>query len=130
MQYKELLYTLTLTVLAVVGLPLVAHLVVTVSTFLRAKASEIRNQHARELVEQAISMVEQAVLYVMQTYVDSLKRAGKFDKEAQFDALTKAKEKAHALISTEMVEAIESNYGKFDTWLDTRIEQTVRVAKR
>jgi len=130
MQYREFLFTLTLTILAVVGLPLVAHLIANASAFLRAKASEIKDQHARELVEQAIGMVEQAVLYVMQTYVDSLKKAGKFDREAQFDALAKAKEKAHALISDDMVNAIESGYGAFDTWLDTRIEQTVRETKQ
>ena len=66
----------------------------------------------------------------MQTYVDSLKRSGSFDKEAQYNALTMAKEKAHALISDDMVNAIENGYGAFDTWLDTRIEQTVRATKQ
>lgn len=130
MQYKELLYTLTLTVLAVVGLPLLAYLITTMSAFLRSKAAEIKSAHARQLVEEAINAVEQAVLYVMQTYVDSLKRSGAFDKEAQYNALTMAKEKAHALISDDMVNAIESGYGGFETWLDTRIEQTVRATKQ
>lgn len=129
MQYKELLYTLMLTILAVVGLPLLAHLVATASAFLRSKAVEIKDKRARELVEHAINAVEQAVLYVMQTYVDSLKKSGRFDREAQYDALAKAKEKAHALISDDMVKAIEEGYGAFDTWLDTRIEQTVRETK-
>ena len=130
MQYRDILYTLTLTVLAVVGLPLVAHLVATISALLRSKASEIKDRHMRELVERAIKAVEQAVLYVMQTYVDSLKKTGRFDREAQYDALAKAKEKAHALISDDMVKAIEEGYGAFDTWLDTRIEQTVRETKK
>ena len=130
MQYKDFLYTITLTILAVIGLPLVAHLIATISAFLGAKAKEINNAHARQLVEEAISAVEQAVLYVMQTYVDSLKRSGSFDKEAQYNALTMAKEKAHALISDDMVNAIKNGYGTFDTWLDTRIEQTVRATKR
>ena len=130
MQYKDFLYTITLTILAAVGLPLVAHLIATISAFLRSKAKEINNARARQLVEEAINAVEQAVLYVMQTYVDSLKRSGSFDKEAQYNALTMAKEKAHALISDDMVNAIENGYGAFDTWLDTRIEQTVRATKQ
>ena len=128
--YTDTLYTIIITLVAVAGLPLIAHLIASLSAFLRQKAGEIKNEQAQSLVLQAISIVEQAVLYVMQTYVDSLKRSGAFDKEAQYNALTMAKEKAHALISDDMVKAIESGYGGFETWLDTRIEQTVRETKR
>lgn len=128
--YTDTLYTIIITLVAVVGLPLVAHLIVSLSAFLRQKAGEIQNEQTKSLVMQAIGIVEQAVLYVMQTYVDSLKRAGSFDKEAQFNALAKAKEKARALINGDMVKAIEDGYGSFDTWLDTRIEQTVRENKQ
>jgi hypothetical protein len=130
MNYKEFLYTLSLTVLAVVGLPLLAHLIVTASAFLRSKAAEIGDKHSRELVERAITAVEQAVLYVMQTYVDSLKTANKFDATAQQKALQVAKTAAREMINDSMKAAIEDGYGSFDTWLDTRIEQTVRATKK
>ena len=130
MDYKETIYMLTLTILAVVGLPLLAHLVVTASAFLRSKAAEIRDKHTRELIEQAITVVEQVVLYVMQTYVDGLKQMGSFDKDAQKTALIEARMKAKALISEEARNAIEEGYGDFAIWLDTRIEQTVRDNKK
>ena len=119
-----------MTVLAVVGLPLIAHLVATASAFLRSKAAEIKDKRARELIAQAITVVEQVVLYVMQTYVDGLKKAGSFDKEAQKNALISARIKAKTLISEEAKTAIEAGYGDFSTWLDTRIEQTVRETKK
>lgn len=130
MEYQETINALLITLLAVVGLPLAAHLFATLSTFLRAKATEIKDKRCRELVQQAITIVEQAVLYVMQTYVDSLKASGNFGIEAQKSALVTARAKAKALIGAEMVSAIEESYGAFDTWLDTRIEQTVRENKK
>ena len=130
MEYQETINALLITLLAVIGLPLAAHLFATLSTFLRTMAQEIKDKRARELVQQAITIVEQAVLYVMQTYVDSLKASGNFGIEAQKSALVTARAKAKALIGTEMVQAIEESYGAFDTWLDTRIEQTVRENKK
>lgn len=130
MDYKNIVYTLFLTLLAVVGLPLVAYLITTASAFLRSKAEEIKDKHSRELIEQAITAVEQAVLFVMQTYVDSLKSSGKFDITAQQKALLTAKTAAIEMINDNMKAAIEDGYGSFDTWLDTRIEQTVRATKK
>jgi ribosomal protein L18 len=117
-------------IVAVVGLPLVAYLLTTASAFLRSKAEEIKDKHSRELIQQAITAVEQAVLFVAQTYVDSLKRAGKFDITAQQKALLTAKTAAIEMINDNMKAAIEDGYGSFDTWLDTRIEQTVRATKK
>lgn len=130
MDYKNIVYTLFLTLLAVVGLPLVAYLITTASAFLRSKAEEIKDKHSRELIQQAITAVEQAVLFVAQTYVDSLKRSGKFDITAQQKALLTAKTAAIEMINDNMKAAIEDGYGSFDTWLDTRIEQTVRATKK
>ena len=58
------------------------------------------------------------------------KAAKKARKEAQKNALINARAKAKALINGDMVKAIEDGYGSFDTWLDTRIEQTVRETKK
>ena len=126
---NEVYYKILITAVAVVVLPLLAWGITYLVNFLKAKASEIENETIREAVIKAISIVEQAVLYVMQTYVDSLKRAGNFDKEAQEEAFNKAKEKAKELINEEMQKTIENGYGDFDTWLETRIEQTVRETK-
>lgn len=130
MDYETFLSTILLMIVAVVGLPLVAYLLTTASAFLRSKAEEIKDKHSRELIQQAITAVEQAVLFVMQTYVDSLKRSGKFDITAQQKALMTAKAAATEMINDNMKAAIEDGYGSFDAWLDTRIEQTVRATKK
>lgn len=130
MDFETFLSTILLMIVAVVGLPLVAYLLTTASAFLRSKAEEIKDKHSRELIQQAITAVEQAVLFVAQTYVDSLKRSGKFDITAQQKALLTAKTAAIEMINDNMKAAIEDGYGSFDTWLDTRIEQTVRATKK
>lgn len=116
-------------IVAAVLLPMLAYGIKYGVAYLQSKADAIENEIFRNIIKEAISSVEQAVLYVMQTYVDGLKTAGKFDKEAQAEALLKAKEAASELISSEAQAVIEAVYGDFDTWLSTRIEQTVRATK-
>jgi ABC-type Na+ efflux pump permease subunit len=126
---KDYYYAILLTIIAVVVLPLLAWGMASLVNFLKSKASEIENDKIREAVLKAIDIVEQAVLYVMQTYVDALKRKGEFDIKAQEEAFQKAKEAACILITDEMKKTIEDGYGDFDAWLETRIEQTVRATK-
>ena len=70
-----------------------------------------------------------AVLHVNQTYVDSLKASGKFDKDAQNEAFNKAYSEAINLISDGTKEIIEEVYGSFDEWLKSKIESSVKRAK-
>lgn len=116
-------------IIAAILLTLLAYAVMNGVAYLRSKVDEIENGTIRAIVQEAINSVEQAVLYVMQTYVDALKAAGNFDKAAQEEALLKAKEAARELISAEAQAIIEAAYGDFETWLNTKIEQTVRATK-
>ena len=70
-----------------------------------------------------------AVSTVSQTYVDSLKQSGNFGKDAQVTAKQMAIDKARAIISKEMRDAIETVYASFDSYLDSYIEGVVRVNK-
>ena len=54
---------------------------------------------AKELLAEVTEAVTTAVTYTSQTYVDTLKKDGIFNKEAQMEALQKAKDKALALLS-------------------------------
>ena len=70
-----------------------------------------------------------AVKCVLQTYVDSLKKEGKFDEASQFLALSKAKEKAMEQMSNDTKAFVEKNYGNLDSWLTTSIEATISTIK-
>jgi hypothetical protein len=69
------------------------------------------------------------VTYTAQTYVDNLKKQGKFDTEAQKVAFTTAKEVALQLLTEDAKKMIGDLYGDLMVWLDTKIEQTVKEQK-
>ena len=98
--------------------------------YLEAKALEAGNKDLANLIEIANSAITQAVSFINQTYVDSLKASGKFTKEAQEEAFRKAYDKAVTLITEDAVGAIEDVYGNFSEYLTTKIEETVRSAKK
>ena len=92
-------------------------------------STKIKNEKANNILETATNIVINAVKSVFQTYVDSLKKEGKFDKESQLVALNKAKDVAISQMSEDVKEFIKNNYGNLDAWLNTQIEATIDTLK-
>lgn len=133
MEFSEVLNYCLYIVLTVI-LPVVAkYTVVLIKT--KIKESNIitdatKNEDLSKIVEGALSDVMDAVLYINQIYVDSLKSSGKFDKEAQEEAFNRAYIEAMNMISDETKKIIEQLYGSFDKWLKLKIESSVNMAKK
>ena len=66
---------------------------------------------------------------VTQTYVDTLKKNGKFDQEAQLVALSLAKDEVLRELNTETRIFIETNYGSINDFVTTQIESTINLIK-
>lgn len=81
------------------------------------------------LIKDALSDVMDAVLYVNQTFVDTLKARGEFTQSAWAEAKQKAYNAALLSVSEESKKAVASVYGSFDNWLQLKIEATVQAAK-
>lgn len=92
-------------------------------------SAKIKNVKAENLIGTATEIVINAVKSVFQTYVDSLKKEGKFDKESQLIALNKAKNVAISQMTEEVKKFIRDNYGDLDAWLNTQIEATIDTLK-
>lgn len=126
---KEILTTLV----QVVVIPAIPVLVTYLVKYLKAKAEQtttkINNELVRTYLQEATDAVLQAVTYTAQTYVDTLKKQGKFDKEAQQKAFNTAKDIALKLLTDEAKQMIEDLYGDLMLWLETKIEQTVNEQK-
>lgn len=126
---KELLITL----IQVVIIPAIPVLVTYLVKFLKAKeeqtTTKIDNEMVRTYLQEATDAVLQAVTYTTQTYVESLKKQGKFDKAAQAQAFNTAKDVALKLLTEEAKQMITDLYGDLTVWLDTKIEQTVNEQK-
>lgn len=132
MEFNEVL-NYTLYIILTVILPVVATYIV---NLIKSKIEEskiiseaTKNEQLEETIKNALNDVMDAVLYVNQTYTDSLKASGKFDKEAQDAAFNKAYAKAVSLISESTRKTIEQVYGSFDKWLELKIEASVGKAK-
>ena len=93
-------------------------------------ANTIQNEALAQTIENALSDVMDAVLYVNQIYVDSLKASGRFDETAQKEAFRLAYTEALNLISDETKKIIEQLYGSFDKWLKLKIESSVGIARQ
>lgn len=124
---------LLITLIQVVIIPAIPVLVTYLVKFLKAKADQATVKIDNELIQiylnEATDAVLQAVTYTAQTYVDSLKKQGKFDKEAQEQAFNTAKDVALKLLTEEAKRMITDLYGDLTIWLDTKIEQTVNEQK-
>lgn len=93
-------------------------------------ADAVKNEALARTIEGALSDVMDAVLYVNQTYTDSLKASGRFDEAAQKEAFRLAYSEALNLISDETKKIIEQLYGSFDRWLKLKIESSVGTARK
>jgi len=122
---RALVTTVILPVITIVGGMLVV--------FLKKKASEItkriENETVQNYVNQANEAVLQAVDYMFQTYVDSLKKKGEFGPEAQKHAFEEAKKIALSLLTQEAKDLLQQLYNDVNLWLDTKIEQAVKQNK-
>ena len=93
-------------------------------------STELKNyEQLNEYIDSAQNAIEKAVLTVKQTYVDSLKAVGSFTAEAQDEAKTKAIDIVTNLITEDCMDAIETVYDDFNTYLDVVIESVVQKSK-
>lgn len=133
MEFSEMLNYVLYVVLTVI-LPVVAKYAVDlIKTKIKESniiADATKNEDLSKIIEGALSDVMDAVLYINQVYVDSLKSSGKFDKEAQQEAFNRAYTEAMNMISDEAKKVIEQLYGSFDKWLKLKIESSVNMAKK
>ena len=93
--------------------------------FIRTKTAEIKNAE----VQQMIDNIGDIVIMVSQTFVDSLKESGNFDKEAQAKAFNMAKTAALNGMSDSMKKYIDKYCGGLDEWLRIQIEAWVKKNK-
>lgn len=84
---------------------------------------------ALSAIQNAATAVYNAVQSVNQTYVDALKEADSFDKEAQAIAFNKALTAAKKALTQETIQFIRETFGDLDGYLSTLIESQVRSQK-
>jgi len=92
---------------------------------IRTKTSQIKNGELQGVIDG----IGDIVIMVSQTFVDSLKESGNFDKEAQAKAFDMAKTAALNGMSESMKKYIDKYCGGLDEWLRIQIEAWVKKNK-
>lgn len=77
----------------------------------------------------AVDAVYSAVEYVNQTFVDTLKASGSFDKESAVLAFEKARDAALETMETSTRKWLEKSFDDLDGWLAVQIESAVKGVK-
>lgn len=127
--WNELLQTLLYTVITTI-LPIITAYII---SFLKAKRDEklqdINNEYIRNTLKDAMDIILDTVDTISQTFVDDLKKDGKFDKDKQKEALEKAINQAKKLMSEEVISLIIEKYNDLDEWIRTQIEAYIKAKK-
>lgn len=123
---NEIILNIISVVVTAIILPLISYAGARLITWLNTK---IKDENAKQQLTVATDIVTNAVRSVFQTYVETLKKNGTFDKESQKAALIKAKNDALAQMTDEIKEYITKNYGDLETWIITQIESTINILK-
>jgi len=123
---NQILLNILAAVTTCIILPLISFLGIKLSQWLSTK---IKDEKAAKLLTQATEIVVTAVKSVFQTYVESLKNSGTFDKTAQLEALNKAKAIVTSELTVELKDFIVSNYGDLESWITNQIEASIYKLK-
>jgi len=101
--------------------------------FLHTKREEakakINNETAIKYITMLDATITKAVMATNQTYVDTLKKQGKFDKEAQLIALNKTKEAVLATLTEEANQYLNEAIGDVENYIQLCIEAAVKEQK-
>lgn len=123
---NEILLNVLSCIVTAVVIPLITLLG---SKLIKWISSKIDDEKAEKYIADATTIVLNAVKCVFQTYVDTLKKEGSFDKDAQLIALNKAKDIVLAQLSDDVRDYIKENFGDVDAWVTTQIEASISPLK-
>ena len=97
------------------------------------KIKELKQKSDNELTNKYLSMLDNTisscVLATTQTYVDTLKKEGKFDLEAQKNAFKQTYEAVMKVLTDEAIKYITTSVGDLDTYVTNKIEAEVQINK-
>ena len=91
---------------------------------------KIEDKKAARYLATINELAWKCVQEVYQTYVETLKKEGKFDKEAQEKALHNCLTTLKSQLKNEIWEYIKNNFGDIDTYLISLIESIIFSLKR
>ena len=101
--------------------------------FIKVKIAELKEKTKNEKEKKYLDMLDkticEAVIATNQTYVEALKKAGKFDGAAQAEAFKKTYETVMKLLTEEAKTYLITLVGDLEADIQNKIEAQVNLAK-
>ena len=114
-------------------IPLLGILTTFIVKFINAKMNQISESRDSELEKKYLQMlnstITDCVIATTQTYVEALKKQGKFDAEAQKVAFTLTFESVSNLLTEEAKEYLSAAVGDLNLYITQKIEAEVQLNK-
>ena len=121
-------------ILEAILIPLAGFLTAELIKFFKAKSAEASAKTSNETFQKYLGMLTDTVITCVettnQTYVDALKKAGSFDKDAQKEAFTKTYQAVLTILTEEAKDYLTEAVGDFETLLTNKIEAAVKESKK
>ena len=129
MEWLALLYE----IFEVCIIPLLGVLTMYIVKFIQKKTEELNSKNENELMNKYLTMLSDTIIDCViatnQTYVESLKKQGKFDAEAQKAAFEMTYNAVINVLSNEAKDYLTSIYGDLSAYITNMIEAEVNRNK-
>lgn len=123
---NEILLNVLSVVVTAIIISLISFLGFKLFQFLTAK---IKDEKAANFLKWASEIVLNAIRPAFQTYVESLKNSGQFNKDAQAIVFSKAKVILTSQMTEELKTFIINNFGDLEEWIKNEIEASINMLK-
>lgn len=114
-------------------IPLLGIATVYITYLIKVKIQDLKDKTKNDLYNKYLTMLNETitdcVLSTTQTYVDTLKKQGKFDAEAQKIAFEKTYENVMKILANDAKEYLEVSIGDLQTYVNNKIEAEVLLNK-
>ena len=115
-------------------IPLLAVLTTYIVKYIQVKNAEITTKSENELVDKYVNMlsytISSCVVATNQTYVEALKKQGKFDAEAQKVAFNMTLNAVMEILSEDAKKYLSEAFGDLNSYITSQIEASVNVNKK
>lgn len=112
-------------VLSMVGI----YLTYLIGVKIKELKQKTKDETAQKYLDMLNDTISNAVLATTQTYVESLKKQGKFDVEAQKVAFAQTYDAVMKVLTADAVKYITEAVGDLDSYVINRIEASVKLSK-
>jgi len=106
---------------------LTAYIIRFIATKTQQLKAATENETVKRYLQEASDAVTDAVLATSQTYVDEMKKSGKFSIDSQKTALMLAVDAAKDSLSSSAADFIETTYGDISKYLESKIEAEIKA---